>query len=116
LEKFHGLAFASVEGKSIAPGVSSYNFARIVKKAGLENVRFHDLRPLFTNLMLLKSAKPRVISEALGHTSVAFTLDIYSHIIEEMQSDGMALRDEVSLPTVNARKNNANGRHNVKYK
>ena len=45
--------------------------------------------------MLLRGAKPKVISEALGHSSVAFTMDCYSHIIEGMQSDAMALLDEV---------------------
>jgi integrase len=45
--------------------------------------------------MLLKGAKPKVISEALGHSSVAFTMDTYSHIIEGMQEDAMALLDEV---------------------
>jgi len=36
-----------------------------------------------------------VISEALGHASVAFTMDVYAHIIEGMQSEAMALLDEV---------------------
>jgi hypothetical protein len=45
--------------------------------------------------MLLKGAKPKVISEALGHSSVAFTMDTYSHIIDGMQEDAMALLDEV---------------------
>jgi len=59
--------------------------------------------------MLLRGAKPKVISEALGHSSVAFTMDVYSHIIEGMQSDAMALLDEV-LPAgknINANKINA---------
>jgi hypothetical protein len=43
-------------------------------------------------------AKPKVISEALGHSSVAFTMDVYSHIISCMQEDMMALMDEV-LPS-----------------
>ncbi len=47
---------------------------------------------------LLRGAKPKVISEALGHSSVAFTMDVYSHIIEGMQSEMMALLDEV-LPS-----------------
>ena len=53
--------------------------------------------------MLLRGAKPKVISEALGHSSVAFTMDFYSHIIEGMQSDAMELFNEV-LPA--GRKNN----------
>ena len=54
--------------------------------------------------------KPKVISEALGHASVAFTMDVYSHIIEGMQSDAMALLDEVMPVGKNggSQKNNAN--------
>jgi len=95
------LVFANVEGKPIDPGVLTHNFARIAKRAGLENVRFHDLRHTFASLMLLRGAKPKVISEALGHSSVAFTMDVYSHIIEGMQSDAMALLDEVLPEGVN---------------
>lgn len=79
----------------------SHDFARVVKSAGLENVRFHDLRHTFASLMLLRGAKPKVISEALGHSSVAFTMDTCSHIIEGMQSDAMALLDEVLPAGVN---------------
>jgi len=59
--------------------------------------------------MLLRGAKPKVISEALGHASVAFTMDVYSHIIEGMQSEAMALLDEVLPVAVNgSEENNAN--------
>ncbi len=104
-----GLVFANHEGKPIDPGVLTHNFARIAKRAGLQGVRFHDLRHTFASLMLLRGAKPKVISEALGHSSVAFTMDVYSHIIEGMQSDAMALLDEVLPAAVNdAGKNNVN--------
>ena len=46
------------------------------------------------------------LEEALGHSSVAFTMDTYSHIIEGMQEDAMALLDEV-LPAGVSQKNNA---------
>ena len=55
--------------------------------------------------MLLHEAKPKVISEALGHASVAFTMDTYSHIIEGMQEDAMALLDEVLPAGINGVKN-----------
>jgi len=45
--------------------------------------------------MLQQGAKPKVISEALGHSSVAFTMDTYSHIIEGMQEEAMSLLNEV---------------------
>jgi integrase len=50
----------------------------------------------------MRRAKPKVISEALGHSSVAFTMDVYSHIISGLQEDAMALLDEV-LPSGVAR-------------
>jgi hypothetical protein len=68
-----------------------------------------SLRHTFASLMLLRGAKPKVISEALGHSSVAFTMDVYSHIIEGMQQDAMALLDEVLPISKNGafQKNNA---------
>jgi integrase len=104
------LVFASLKGEPIDPCVLGHSFKRIVKRTGLGNVRFHDLRHTFASLMLLRGAKPKVISEALGHASVAFTMDTYSHIIEGMQSDAMALLDEVLPPGKNgvSQKNNAN--------
>jgi integrase len=104
------LVFPNVEGKPIDSGVLSHNFARIAKKAGLQGVPSHDLRHTIASLMLLRGAKPKVISEALGHSSIAFTMDVYSHIIEGMQSDAMALLDEV-LPigkNGTSQQNNAN--------
>jgi integrase len=82
-------------GKPLDPNVLSHAFTRLAERAGLKGVRFHDLRHTFASLMLLLGAKPKVISEALGHASVAFTMDIYSHIISGMQEEAMALLDGV---------------------
>jgi len=95
------LVFAGPEGKPIDPCVLTHAFTRLARQRGLEGVRFHDLRHTFASLMLLRGAKPKVISEALGHSSVAFTMDVYSHIIEGMQSDAMVLLDEVLPAGVN---------------
>ena len=89
------LVFGTPEGMPFNPSVLSHDFGRMVKRIGLEGVRFHDLRHTFASLMLLLGAKPKVISEALGHASVAFTMDVYSHIIEGMQEDAMALLDSM---------------------
>lgn len=92
------LVFSNHECKPIDSSMLSHEFARIVNRARLENVRFHDLRHTFASLALLRGAKPKVISEALGHTSVVFTMDTYSHVMSGMQEDMMALLDEV-LPS-----------------
>jgi hypothetical protein len=44
---------------------------------------------------MLLGANPKVISQAIGHSSVAFTLSVYSHIIERTQSEAMSPLDEV---------------------
>ncbi len=93
--KLDNLVLGGFEGKQLDPSVPSHGFRKILKRAGFDNVRFHDLRHTFASLMLLRGAKPKAISEALGHASVAFTMDTYSHIIEGMQEDVMALLDEV---------------------
>jgi len=95
------LVFTYPDGRPLDPSILSHDFAAIAARAGLKGVRFHDLRHTFASLMLLRGAKPKVISEALGHSSVAFTMDVYSHIIEGMQSDAMALLDEVLPKGVN---------------
>jgi integrase len=82
-------------GKPLSPCTLTHEFSKIARRAGLEKVRFHDLRHTFASLMLLRGAKPKVISEALGHASVAFTMDVYSHTIDGMQADAMALLDEI---------------------
>lgn len=100
------LVFTSYRGEPINPSVLTDNFQQIVKNAGLAGVRFHDLRHTFASLTLLRGVSPKVISEALGHASVAFTMDVYSHIIKGMQEEAMALLDGVipagSLESFNA--------------
>ncbi len=89
------LVFTNHEGNPVDPSYLTHTFAKIVKQAELGGVRFHDLRHTFASLALLRGAKPKVISEALGHASIAFTMDTYSHIISGMQEDMMALLDDV---------------------
>jgi hypothetical protein len=78
-----------------------WSFKHACKKAGIEGFRFHDLRHTCASLMLLQGVSPKVISETLGHSSVAFTMDVYSHIISGMQENAMALLDALSakIPT-----------------
>ena len=53
----------------------------LLPREGLPPVRFHDLRHTAATLMLTAGVNPKVVSEMLGHTSVAITLDRYSHVI-----------------------------------
>jgi integrase len=95
------LVFANTEGQPLDPSVLSHKTNKMVKLAQLQGVRFHDMRHTFASLMLLQGVNPKIVSEALGHASVAFTLDVYSHIIEGMQSEAMSLLDNVLPAGIN---------------
>ena len=57
------------------------HFKPLLRRAGLPDIRFHDLRHTCATLLLTKGVHPKIVSEMLGHSSVAITLDIYSHVI-----------------------------------
>ena len=98
-----GYVFCKLDGSRFIDINGAFRSA--VKKAKITDFHFHDLRHTFASLMLLRGVAPKVISEALGHASVAFTMDTYSHIIEGMQEEAMALLDEVLPPGVNGARN-----------
>jgi hypothetical protein len=66
------------------------HFKPILKRAGLPNLRLYDLRHTAATLALTVGVSPKVVSEQLGHTSAAFTLDVYSHVLPHMQDDAAA--------------------------
>ena len=75
------LVFAHLDGSPLDPSTVSHTFGKVVRKAGIKNVRFHDLRHAHASLMLRTGASPKVISERLGHSSIAITMDIYSPVM-----------------------------------
>ena len=89
------LVFGKADGTPMDPGTLTHNFTRIARRAGLQGTRFHDLRHTFASLMLLAGIHPKVVSEALGHASVAFTLDVYSHVVPGLQEAAAERLDKV---------------------
>lgn len=89
------LVFCNLQGNPLDPGTVTHHFARTARKAGLGGVRFHDLRHTFASLMLLGGVNPKTVSEALGHASPAFTLQVYSHLLPGIQKAAMVRLDEV---------------------
>jgi integrase len=60
---------------------------RILRKAGLEDIRFHDLRHTFATLALQNGVDIKTLSSILGHYSAGFTLDTYAHVTDRMQRE-----------------------------
>jgi integrase len=83
----HDLVFPHEDGSPLDPDVVSESFKRSAIKAGLPVIRFHDIRHTHATILLLAGVHPKVVSERLGHSSVATTLDIYSHVVRGLQED-----------------------------
>ena len=74
-------------GDPYEPSQVSHSFARLVKKSGLPWIRLHDLRHTHATLALEAGVHPKIVSERLGHSTVSFTLDVYSHAIPHLQTE-----------------------------
>jgi integrase len=61
----------------------------LLKKAGLPDIRFHDLRHSAATLLLSVGVHPKVVQEILGHSQIGITLDVYSHVLPSMQQDAI---------------------------
>jgi integrase len=70
-------------------------FYRVLKRAGLPRVRFHDLRHTAATLLLARGVNVKVVSEMLGHANVGITLSIYGHVLPHMQQQATDTMDAV---------------------
>ena len=75
------------------------HFKPLLKAAELPAIRLYDLRHTAATISLAAGVSPKVISEQLGHASVAFTLDVYSHVLPHMQD---AAAEKVQALLINA--------------
>jgi integrase len=84
----HDLVFPTQVGTPMSRhNLVARSFKPLLKRAGLPEIRFHDLRHTCATLMLAVGANPKVAQEALGHANVTITLDTYSHLLPNMQDE-----------------------------
>lgn len=79
-----GRVFTREDGTPLRPGWISTRFGTLTARAGLPPIRFHDLRHGTASMLLAVKQPPKVISELLGHATVAFTIDVYTEVAEEL--------------------------------
>ena len=65
----------------------SRSFQLPLDSCGLPRIRFHDLRHTCATSRFMKGQHPKLVSDILGHRSVAITLDMHSHVIPGMGDD-----------------------------
>jgi integrase len=84
------LVFCNEFGGFLSTTTLSRTFDALLRRAGLPDVRFHDLRHSAATDWLKHGMHPKVASERLGHASVGITLDLYSHVTPTMQREAVA--------------------------
>ena len=94
------LVFSRIDGKPLDPGTISHTSAKVLKKAGLPHIRFHDLRHSHATLLLKAGIHPKIVSERLGHANIGITLDTYSHVLPGLQERAARRFDEMLEPRV----------------
>jgi integrase len=90
---WQGLVFCSEQGGPIDGKGLLKSFHRLLKRVGLPRVRWHDLRHTAATLMLASGVHQKIVSEMLGHSTTAITMDLYSHVTPTMQAEAARARD-----------------------
>jgi len=84
----HAYVFCTSIGTHLNPTRDVLDVLKsLLGKAGLPDIRFHDLRHSSATMLLGMKVHPKVVQEILGHSQIAVTLDIYSHILPTMQEE-----------------------------
>ncbi len=83
------------DGSPITPSALSHRFTTRLKSKGLKHIRFHDLRHTNATLMLKHNIPAKVASSRLGHSTIGITMDLYSHVLNEMQTKVVSVIDNI---------------------
>ncbi|MBO8155606.1 MAG: site-specific integrase [Bacillaceae bacterium] len=89
------LVVATSIGTPVIPRNLDRNWFRIIKKAGLPKIRFHDIRHTHATILLSQGVHPKIVSERLGHSSIGVTLDTYSHVLPNLQKEAANALDKI---------------------
>ena len=87
--------FPSRVGTLYEPHGLHDDFKRILVKAGLLDIRFHDLRHSAAGLMLAQGIPLRSIQDILGHSSITLTANLYAHVGEQLRREAADAMDLV---------------------
>jgi integrase len=84
-------------GKPIEQNYIRRVFKRVLVKAGIREIRLHDLRHTFASLLLTMGQSPVYVKEQLGHSSIKMTVDVYGHLIPSSNRDAVNRLDSMHL-------------------
>lgn len=91
-----GFVFTKADGRQVDPDMISKDFPKVVEAAGLPHLTLHGLRHAHATTLLEEGFNPKVVSERLGHATIATTMEVYSHVLPGLQ-DEVALAIDAKL-------------------
>jgi len=90
-----GLVFPNSVGGPMYPGRPNHDLKPLLRRLALPQIRAHDLRHTTASVLLTQGVHPKVVQEMLGHSTIATTMDTYSHVMPTMHDDAVRKLDEV---------------------
>jgi integrase len=88
-ETEHNLVFQR-GGQPMRQRKIKVEFRRLLLAAGIRSIRLYDLRHTAATLSVAAGVSVKVISDQLGHASISFTLERYSHVLPSIQDEAAA--------------------------
>ncbi len=88
-----GLVFTNTTGGPLHSSTVTKQLQRLLRDAGLPRMRFHDLQHSAGSLLQAQHVPMRVITEVLGHSRMAVTADIYTHVMPELVEEAAEAMD-----------------------
>lgn len=70
-------------------------FKPALNRAGIDSLRFHDLRHTYASLLLANGAPMKYVQHQLGHSSIKMTMDLYTHLLPEVNEQCVNLLDNI---------------------
>jgi len=89
------LVFTNEFGRTFDVRSLRRGFQAVLRRVGLPALRFHDLRHSAASLLLAQGVNAKVVQEMLGHSAVAFTLQVYSHVVPALRADAADKMDAI---------------------
>lgn len=109
-----GLVFTTTIGTPLSlSNVRKRSFLPILERAGLPQIRLHDLRHSCATLLLAQGVHPKLVQEQLGHSQISVTLDLYSHVLPILHKEAADQMDAVLGGQLKARATGNGDRESV---
>ena len=102
----NNLVFPNNEGNyQSAENMMKRRFLPALNRAGIDRIRFHDLRHTYASLLLANGAPMKYVQHQLGHSSITMTMDLYTHLLPEVNDKCVNLLNSIVNQTIEPQEN-----------